>query len=282
MVDIFQKSTCFYLLQCIHCSVQKNRRSTIYAQMHQVRTIFWHNRWSGAVPHISNRMKRSNLLKRYKTYSVLGGGRGERFSLRCRQVTRKVPKTVKNLFVRQFCSWDGSFRHGEMKIWLCLYFQHVTRYIGTDFVEESRQKCKDQKRSIFFAKGALIGKSIFQIQRINAVHGRCSSSNVLRDFPPNFTRSIRRRIVLLCLSPERWNRYVVMAERSEQMGWLTRTSALPIRGLRQIAYLLPMWGGIWNGVVFFEGDWYVHRIAVWECFDIGTWTRRIPSHVLTR
>ena len=28
---------------------------------------------------------------------------------------------------------------------------------------------------------------------------------------------------------------------------------------------------------FFEGDWYVHRIAVWECFDIGTWTRRISS-----
>ena len=34
------------------------------------------------------------------------------------------------------------------------------------------------------------------------------------------------------------------------MGWRTRTSALPIRDLRQIAYLLPMWGGIWGGVVF--------------------------------
>ena len=41
-----------------------------------------------------------------------------------------------------------------------------------------------------------------------------------------------------------------MAESSEQMGWPTRTSALPIRDLRQIAYLLPMWGGIWSGVVF--------------------------------
>ena len=41
-----------------------------------------------------------------------------------------------------------------------------------------------------------------------------------------------------------------MAECSEQMGWRTRTSALPIRDLRQIAYLLPMWGGIWSGVVF--------------------------------
>ena len=34
------------------------------------------------------------------------------------------------------------------------------------------------------------------------------------------------------------------------MGWRTRTSALPIRGLCQIAYLLPMWGGIWSSVVF--------------------------------
>ena len=34
------------------------------------------------------------------------------------------------------------------------------------------------------------------------------------------------------------------------MGWPTRTSALPIRDLRQIAYLLPMWGGIASGVVF--------------------------------
>ena len=34
------------------------------------------------------------------------------------------------------------------------------------------KKCKDQKRSIVFAKGALIGKSVFQIQRRNAVHGR--------------------------------------------------------------------------------------------------------------
>ena len=41
-----------------------------------------------------------------------------------------------------------------------------------------------------------------------------------------------------------------MAERPEQMGWRTRTSALPIRDLRQIVYLLPMWGGIWSGDVF--------------------------------
>ena len=41
-----------------------------------------------------------------------------------------------------------------------------------------------------------------------------------------------------------------MAEGSEQMGWRARTSALPTRDLRQIAYLLPVWDGIWSGVVF--------------------------------
>ena len=34
------------------------------------------------------------------------------------------------------------------------------------------------------------------------------------------------------------------------MGWRTRTSALPIQDLRQIAFLSPMRGGIWSGVVF--------------------------------
>ena len=62
--------------------------------------------------------------------------------------------------------------------------------------KKADKKYQDQKRSIFFAKGALIGKSVFQTQRINAVHGRCSSSDVLGDIPSNFTRSVRRRIVL--------------------------------------------------------------------------------------
>ena len=139
----------------------QNRRQIRYMYLYQVRTIFWHNRWSGAVPHVSNRMKRSNLQKGnktlllfwgVKTYSVLGCA-GERISLRCRQVTSKVPKIVKNLFVLQFCSWDGSFRRGEMKIWLCLYFQHVMRYIGTDFVEESRREMQRSEKEHIFGEG---------------------------------------------------------------------------------------------------------------------------------
>ena len=108
----------------------------------------------------------------------------------------KSQKTVKNLFVLQFCSWDGSFRYGEMKIWLCLYFQHVTKYIETNFVEESRQKMQRSEEEHFFAKVALVGKSVFQTQRINAVHGRCSSFGVLPDIPLNFTNGIRRWTLL--------------------------------------------------------------------------------------
>ena len=77
-----------------------------------------------------------------------------------------------------------------------MYFQHVTRYIGTDFVEKKQTKKAKIRKGVFFAKAALIGKSISQRQRINAVHGRCSSSDVLRDIPSNFTLNLRRRIVV--------------------------------------------------------------------------------------
>ena len=62
--------------------------------------------------------------------------------------------------------------------------------------KKTEKKCKDQQRSIVFAKGALIGKNIFQIQQIDAVRGRCSISGVLGHIPSNFTHSVGRPIVL--------------------------------------------------------------------------------------
>ena len=138
---------------------------------YQVRTIFWHNGWSGAVPHVSNRMKRSNWQKRDKNTLFWGVWVcGERIFLRCRQVESKVPKIVKNLLILQFCSGDGSFRHGEMKIGLCLYSQHVTRYIGTDFVEESRQKMQRSEKEHCFREGCFDRKEYIS----NTVNKRCS------------------------------------------------------------------------------------------------------------
>ena len=95
---------------------------------------------------------------------------GRRDFLRCRQVTSKVSKTMKTLFVLQFCSWDGSFRHGEMKRWLCLYFQHVMRYIGTDFVEESRQEMQRWEEEHFFREGCFDRREYIS----NTVNRRCS------------------------------------------------------------------------------------------------------------
>ena len=95
---------------------------------------------------------------------------GRKNSSCCRQVTSKVPKTVKNLFDLQFCSWDGSFRHGEMKIWLCLYFQHVMRYIGTDFVEESRQQMQRSEEEHFCREGCFDRKEYIS----NTANKRCS------------------------------------------------------------------------------------------------------------
>ena len=61
------------------------------------------------------------------------------------------------------------------------------KYIESDFVKESRQEMqRSEKKSILFVKGVLIGKSIFQIQRIDPVLDRCSISDVLRDIPSNF------------------------------------------------------------------------------------------------
>ena len=137
------------------------------------------------------------LAKKRQNILCFGEG-GERISFGCRQVTRKVPKTVKSLFVLQFCSWDGSFRHDEMKIWLCLYFQHVTRYIGTDFVEESRQRMQRSEEEHFFREGGFDRKEYISSTANNAVHGRCFSSGFLRHIPSKFTDDVRWRIVKLC------------------------------------------------------------------------------------
>ena len=64
-----------------------------------------------------------------------------------------------------------------------------------------------------------------------------------------------------------------MAECSEQMGRRTRTSALPIRDIRLIVYLLPMWGGIWSGVVFLWRRLICPQNSSWRMF----WYRDLNS-----
>ena len=96
------------------------------------------------------------------------------------------------------CSFAVEMGHFDMVRWKCNSVDISSMLWDTlELIlwKKADKKCKDQKRSIFFAKGALTGKSVFQIQRINAVHDRCSSSGVLHDIPSSSTRSVRRRIV---------------------------------------------------------------------------------------
>ena len=156
---------------------------------YQVRTIFWHNRRSVAVPHVSNRMKPSNLQKRDKPYSVLGcvGVREKPWSPKIRE---KSPcPTVLQLEWVISTRWDENM---TLFVFSACYEIHWNSFCG----RKQTKNAKIRKGEFLFAKGALIGKSIFQTQPINAVHGRCSSSGVLGDIPSNFTRSVRRRIVL--------------------------------------------------------------------------------------
>ena len=114
--------------------------------------------------------KETFVLAKYRQNILCFGVYGGRISLCCCQVTSKVPKTLKNLFVLQFYSWDGSFRHGEMKIWLCLYFQHVTRSIGTDFVGESRRNMQRSEKEHLFCEGCFGRKEYIS----NTANKRCS------------------------------------------------------------------------------------------------------------
>ena len=98
--------------------------------------------------------------------------------------------------VLQFCSRNGSFRHGEVKIWLFVFLTCYKIHWNWFCGRKQTKNAKIRKGAFLFAKGALTGKSIFQEQQINAVYGRCFSSSVLRDIPSNFTRSVRRRISL--------------------------------------------------------------------------------------
>ena len=79
------------------------------------------------------------------------------------------PKTVKNLFVLQFWSWNGSFRHGEMKIWLCLYFSMSWGILELILWKKADKKCKDQKGA-FFCEGCFDRKECVS----NTANKRCS------------------------------------------------------------------------------------------------------------
>ena len=127
----------------------------------------------------------------------------------------KSQKPSKIYLFLQFCSEDESFRHGEMKMGLCLYFQHVTRHIGTDFVEGSRQKMQRSEEEHFFGEGCFDRKDYLS----NTANKRCSRQVL----PAPMFLVIFHQILHVALGDELsygfepWavERYVAMAECSE-------------------------------------------------------------------
>ena len=136
------------------------------------------------------------LAKKRKNILCLGGG-GEREFLYV--VAKLQAKPQKPRKISLSYSFAVEMAHFEMVRWKydsdCI-FSMLRDTLELILWKKADKKCKDKKRRIFFAKGALIGKSICQTQRINAVPGRCFSSGVLGDIPSDFTRSVRRRILL--------------------------------------------------------------------------------------
>ena len=139
--------------------------------LYQVRAIFRHNRWSGAVPHVSNRMKRANLSKKRQNMLCFGvcGCVGERISVLCRQVTSKVPKAVKNL-----CPLVLELRWAISTWWeenMTLFVFSACYEVNWNWVcGRSRQKMQRSEKEHLFREGCFDGKEYIS----NTPNKRCS------------------------------------------------------------------------------------------------------------
>ena len=93
------------------------------------------------------------LAKKRQNILCFWGEWEKGISFRCGKVTRKGPKTVKNLLVLQLWVEVGHF--DTMRWKYDSVFQHVMNYTGTDFVKESRQEMQRSKEEHFFSQRVL-------------------------------------------------------------------------------------------------------------------------------
>ena len=159
--------------------------------------IFWHNRWSSAASCIKPN-KTLELATKRQNILCFGGVWGVLKKWFLNVVVKLRAKYQKPWRISFFYSFAVEKCYFDLVKWKCdsvCIFNMSRDTLEMILWKKADKKCKDQKRSILCVKGALLGKSIFQTQRVNAVHGRCSSSGVLCDVPSNFTRSVRRRDV---------------------------------------------------------------------------------------
>ena len=146
--------------------------------VHQVRTIFWHYRQSGAVSHGSNSVKRSNWQKRDKTYSVLGCAKHTLFgSVWEREFLYVVAKWRAKFQKPWKASLSYSFAvemgHFDMVRWkfdsVCI-FSMSRDLLELILWKKADKRCKDQKRGIFFHEGCVDRKENIS----NTANKRCS------------------------------------------------------------------------------------------------------------
>ena len=118
---------------------------------YQVRTIFWHNRWSGAVLHGSNWIKRSNLQKRDKKFPVLRcvGVWKKEFLFVLANLQAKSQKPWKISLSYSFAVEMGHFDMVRWKYDSICIFSMLRDTVELILWKKAAKKCKDQKRSIF-------------------------------------------------------------------------------------------------------------------------------------
>ena len=135
--------------------------------------------------HASNQMKRWNLQKRDKhilfwgvktdssfgmwKHTLLLGCVGERISLRCRQVTRKAPETVKIFLSYSFAVEMGHFDMVRWKYDSVRISSMLRDTLELILWKKADKKCKDQKSS-FFREGCFDRKEDIS----NTANKRCS------------------------------------------------------------------------------------------------------------
>ena len=135
---------------------------------YRVRKIFWHNRWSGAVPHVFNRMERSNLQERHKTLYFGVWGRENFFTL-----TPSYAQSPKNR-EKSRCStvlqlrWVISTWWDENKT--LFVFSACYEIHWNWFCERKQTKNAKIRRGTFFGEGCFDSKEYLS----NTTSKRCS------------------------------------------------------------------------------------------------------------
>ena len=118
--------------------------------------------------------------------------------------------------------WDGNM---TLLVFSACYEIHWNWFCG----RKQTKNAKIRKGAFFSQKSVLIGRIIFQVQRINAVHGRCSSSGVLRHISSNCTRRMP-----VCPTRKRKPSILSLSNKLNRFNRLSRRRTAPFKSCAKI------------------------------------------------